>query len=543
MKKTIRKIYLCFIITILFTTGIALGNDTNLENKEYTEIYKQWLELSDEQKENVIEPSKYNFYSKDTKEEIQLANQKMNLKSLVKMAKSSTYATSPKFSLKTLIDNNLEIKDQKSTNFCWAFASISSLETNLALKNYNDNKDDKIYDYSERHMVYSMTQSFKDGQVNTNGWKQKAKDGGTTTMSMAYLTNGSGAINEEDMKFVDNQEEIDINDIKNKQVQTTVKDIRNFNSIYITKNDGAIDANKNKIKDSEIENLKEQIKEHISTSGSVKASIYMPNFDKNVHINLKSGAIYNLIDSYEDIKKEMTKKDGVYVNHAVSIIGWDDNYSKDNFSVSLEGNGAFICVNSWGDRFGDDGLFYVSYYDSNIGIHNVVYTRVEDNDNYDNIYQSDLCGWVGQLGYECDTAYFSNVYTAQSDEELKAVGFYATGKDTSYEIYYVDNFEGTESFCNKVYLQSGKFTNEGYYTVDLNKAVNMAEGKKYAIIVKITTPGAVHPIAIEYKAGRSTKNVVIDDGEGYISLIGKSWEHVEESKECNICLKMYTNNR
>ena len=54
MKKTIRKIYLCFIITILFTTGIALGNDTNLENKEYTEIYKQWLELSDEQKENLI---------------------------------------------------------------------------------------------------------------------------------------------------------------------------------------------------------------------------------------------------------------------------------------------------------------------------------------------------------------------------------------------------------------------------------------------------------------------------------------------------------
>lgn len=63
-------------------------------------------------------------------------------------------------------------------------------------------------------MVYSMTQSFKDGQVNTNGWKIKAKDGGTTIMSIAYLTNGSGAINEEDMKFVDNQEEIDINDIK-----------------------------------------------------------------------------------------------------------------------------------------------------------------------------------------------------------------------------------------------------------------------------------------------------------------------------------------
>ena len=442
MKKTIRKIYLCFIITILFTTGIALGNDTNLENKEYTEIYKQWLELSDEQKENVIEPSKYNFYSKDTKEEIQLANQKMNLKSLVKMAKSSTYATSPKFSLKTLIDNNLEIKDQKSTNFCWAFASISSLETNLALKNYNDNKDDKIYDYSERHMVYSMTQSFKNGQVNTNGWKQKAKDGGTTTMSMAYLTNGSGAINEEDMKFVDSQEEIDINDIKNKQVQTTVKDIRNFNSIYITKNDGAIDANKNKIKDSEMENLKEQIKEHISTSGSVKASIYMPNFDNNVHINLKSGAIYNLIDSYEDIKKEMTKKDGVYVNHAVSIIGWDDNYSKDNFSTKPTNNGAWIIRNSYGKAIeismeqlrknnpgledeeivntfsasmncnctlsedgqilsvsvGDNGIFYISYEDSYIYSDLLGIENAEDKKDYDNLYQYDNLGG-GELGY------------------------------------------------------------------------------------------------------------------------------------------------
>ena len=38
----------------------------------------------------------------------------------------------------------------------------------------------------------------------------------------------------------------------------------------------------------------------------------------------------------------------------------------------------------------EDGIFYVSYYDSNIGTHNVVYTRVDDNDNYDNIYHNQL---------------------------------------------------------------------------------------------------------------------------------------------------------
>ena len=46
----------------------------------------------------------------------------------------------------------------------------------------------------------------------------------------------------------------------------------------------------------------------------------------------------------------------------------------------LEGDGAFICQNSWGSSFGDNGVFYVSYYDTNVGTHNVVsvsYTHLD----------------------------------------------------------------------------------------------------------------------------------------------------------------------
>ena len=343
-----------------------------------------------------------------------------------------------------------KIKDQGIYGTCWAFASLTAVETSLM--------PEEKYDFSEDNMVWN------------SGYFGAQYDGGDYTRAISYLASWRGPVLEEDDVYGDGINNSDAGVVKHVQEAQII----------------------------ESKNL-EAIKKAVFLYGGVESSLYTSMSyagERSMYYNDK-----NYSYCYIGTKKP---------NHDVVIIGWDDNYSKDNFSVSLEGNGAFICVNSWGDSFGDDGLFYVSYYDSNIGIHNVVYTRVEDNDNYDNIYQSDLC---------------------------------ATGKDTSYEIYYVDNFEGTESFCNKVYLQSGKFTNEGYYTVDLNKAVNMAEGKKYAIIVKITTPGAVHPIAIEYKAGRSTKNVVIDDGEGYISLIGKSWEHVEESKECNICLKMYTNNR
>ena len=211
--------------------------------------------------------------------------------------------------------------------------------------------------------------------------------------------------------------------------------------------------------------------------------------------------------------------------------------------MEVEGDGAFICQNSWGEEFGEDGIFYVSYYDTNIGIYNVAYTKVEESDNYDNIYQSDLCGWVGQLGYEREEAFFANVYTAKRDETLEAVGFYALGKDTEYKIYVVEEFENKDSLNKRRLVKTGYFEDAGYYTVELPNALKLPVGTEYAVVVEILTPSAIHPVAIEFQAGETTKNVNINDGEGYISLSGTSWENVEEKQNCNLCLKVYTNNK
>ena len=48
------------------------------------------------------------------------------------------------------------------------------------------------------------------------------------------------------------------------------------------------------------------------------------------------------------------------INHLISIVGWDDNYDANG---EWENKGAYICLNSWGERFGDNGYFYVSYDD------------------------------------------------------------------------------------------------------------------------------------------------------------------------------------
>ena len=265
------------------------------------------------------------------------------------------------------------------------------------------------------------------------------------------------------------------------------------------------------------------------------------------------GPVYEKDDPYGD---NQTNEDLTAVKHVqeMQIIESKD-YEKIKEAVfkyggvqtsiytDLEGDGAFICQNSWGDNFGENGFFYISYYDTNIGTHNVVYTDIENTDNYDHIYQSDLCGWVGQLGYNKDSIYGANVFTAEGNETLKAASFYATGKDSQYELYVVRQFEDETSLEKMIPVASGKLGNAGYYTVDFNQGIEVDAGERYAVVLYIITPGSVHPMAIEYAADEATENVDLDDGESYISANGSKWVSVDTVEKSNLCIKAFSDNR
>lgn len=379
-----------------------------------------------------------------------------------------------------LLERAPGIKDQGKYGTCWAFASLTALESALL--------PEREYDFSEDHMS------------RQNSFAVEINDGGEYTMAMAYLASWQGPVLEEEDPYGDGISPDGL------EAACHVQEVQ-----IIAAKDF------------------ETIKEMVFKYGGVQTSLYTSL------INSQSRSEYYNPETYAYCYIGTEKP-----NHDVVIIGWDDNYSKENFTVDLEADGAFICRNSWGSEFGNNGTFYVSYYDSNIGTHNVVFSGVEEAGNYDRIYQSDYCGWVGQLGYGNEKGYFSNVYTAQEEEVLSAVGFYATGKNTEYEVFVVHDFKGTESFAEKIAVKEGKVKNAGYYTVELKEGIALKKGERFAVVVKIRTPGSERPIAIEYAADEATKTVDISDGEGYISLYGKSWDNTESTQGCNICLKAFT---
>ena len=526
IKKHINNIIFVLMILLIFYFGEKVyAEEIQLEAKPLSEKYIEWTELSREERENTIEP--------------QLYTKKIESAIYHQSPISRNLGASSKYNLRDTI--SLKIKNQMQTEQCWAFAATTQLESYMALVN------NKTVEYSPRHMEYSTAKTFTNG-VNPNGFNREVNSGGDFNVAYGYLTSGQGPILEEDMPFVNTAAKISLEEIQSKTVQGKLKEYINFPALYkekvnstITYYNGETGPYRITYTDAQVTNLRNNIKSHIIKYGAVVSmtAVNATQFYTNPS-NYTSSKAYNCDNAT------------IGADHAVTIIGWDDNYAVTNFN-SLHrptSPGAWIIQNSYGNSVFDNGLLYISYEDYMIEqkVFGVIdFSEIE----YDNIYQYDNLGMSSTVGIsKSSSIYTANVFTKKnSTEYIKEIGIYTnSSKNYTYNVF-VNNEDGTLNMQKLQKVKTITGTDSDYITIELDNPIKI-NGEQFVVAVNymnsengVEAPVEARITNIEDSIWNAASS---NSGESFVyDSEEKTWLDmkdvtVEGMDNINACIKVFT---
>ena len=419
------------------------------------------------------------------------------------------------------------VRDQKSYGVCWAFATMSLVEINLLKKKL---VTDDI-DLSELHLINYTYNCVNDklggldGDSNKFIGKSIMQMGGNVELAANSLEDWEGAVKETVLPLNDEN----VKKVENNQLGDSLA----YSDTY------AHVQNFYKINTSSANDIKRAIMEY----GAVSASYYSDSsFNYSTTYNNSTTAAYYCNQNYS-------------TNHAITIVGWDDDFSADKFSTKPDGNGAWIVRNSWGSRYGKEGYFYLSYYDKSLS--DIAYALEADlSNNYDNNYQYD--GTMQHSGASIGTTgKFANVFTAKANsggyENIKAVSFETYSSDcqnpsVDYKIYVytkltdVSNPESGSLVAQK----EGTTTYAGMYTINLDKEVNIEQGELFSVVVELTGKNGVSPwIARDYS--QTVENWFsctssAKENQSFYSTPYGNWYDYGSSYSANFIIKAFTDN-
>ena len=402
------------------------------------------------------------------------------------------------------------VRDQGRCGSCWAFATLGSLESTYLTDT------GEAENFSENNMNNLCSDLYPDG------FDVAPCNGGNFFMSSAYLTRGSGPVQEADDPYhLPVPSNISPTDL------SPVLDVRDIT--FLPPRTGPLDNS--------------LFQQTIMDEGGISVAFL---------INWSCFA--NNCTTYYWPGEEYAGDGG----HGVTLVGWDDAYPKENFAVEPPDDGAFILKNSWSSDSGDDGYFWISYYDPRPGhfwdeeqhyldvkyedsTPGVLFTGVPVNTDRQT-YQYDPLGWTSSIGTGEDTTFYgANVFTADGYETLSDVSFYTREPETDYTVAIFTNFTTPPGDAAPVTWTSGTAALPGYHTISLPETVSLMPWEVFSVVIEVTSPTDTHPLVVEMPIEDYSSRATAEAGESFVSADGDTWEDLTTScPDTNVCIKAHT---
>lgn len=391
---------------------------------------------------------------------------------------------------------------RQSYNDCWAYASLGAFESKLLKSGF------KIENMSESHLNIWATK-----RSNSKGWQRNYLSDGYGSTALGYLTSWQGGVFESDAG------ELDVTSIK--YGDSIANDLAKYG---VTAVEFLYKDNPDEIKRAIMENggAYSAYSHSAACLSDDKLSYFMPS-------------------SYS----------GSYTGHAIEIVGWDDNYSADNFTATVnkkpESNGAWLIKNSWGDNNSLGGYFWISYEDKYIlaSKYKPSYTikSVQEIGENTKLVQNEIFGATYEFAYvKNDDVTFINKFDFSDDfSMLDKVIFKTECLGADYNIYYVpvDSDAPSTDKTSWQHLYSGAVDYNGYICADIDD-FDLPTGLG-AIAVNIDSSAldnqnSTFGVGEWLQQSTSKKELFINDskyGDSYIFYNGKMTDLMEWYKTNN----------